>query len=256
MLYAITGKPGSGKSYFLAHLYTELIHKDPTALVFSNVPMQYKGHKTIYFYDLSDLLTIFYHPNLVDVPRIILLDEAYYLLDAKNWKSLAPEMTIALRQHRKLLVDMYVVAQDWSNLNIDFRRLVNNVYYARKAFQWFTFIPNRIINLLNNKFNKSYSTWFFTRYEYYKEVSETQTIPFVKNDNMAMQYREGKFIAQNPNTVQPDDTFVIGQTKEVRSVYDTMLQVAKPDTKRLQTIFNTSPLYQKIQNMIEYTSID
>jgi hypothetical protein len=251
MLYAITGKPGSGKSYYLAHLYTELVKKDPEALIFSNVPMSYGEHKTVYFYDLSDLLTAFYHPRLANIPRIILLDEAYYLLDAKNWKQLAPEMTIALRQHRKLLVDMYVVAQDWGNLNIDFRRLVNNVYYARKSLQWFTFFPNKVINFINTKFQKNYETWFFTRYEYYKEVSETQTIPFVKNDKMNMAFREGRFIAENPNAVQPDDTFMIGQKGEVRAVYDTMLQVAKPDPVRLQAIFDTSPLYKKIDCMVE-----
>ena len=116
MLYAITGKPGSGKSYYLAHKYTELVKDNPKVLVFSNVQMQYKGNKTYYFYDINDLLTIFFHPDLQNYKRIILLDEAYYLLDARNWKSLAPEMTIALRQHRKLLVDMYVVSQDWKSV--------------------------------------------------------------------------------------------------------------------------------------------
>ena len=248
MLYAITGKPGSGKSYFLAYLYTQLIDKDPHTIIFSNVPMTYKGHKTIYFYDINDLLTIFYHPNLINTKRIIFLDEAYYLLDAKNWHNLAPEMTIALRQHRKLLVDMYVVAQDWANLNIDFRRLVNDVYYARRSYQWLSFLANKILPTF---YRQNFSSWFFTRYELYKEVSETQTIPFVKNDGMAMQYREGKFIAQNPNSIQADDAFTTGQTAIVRSVYDTMLQVAKPDHKRLQLIFSASPLYTKIEAMLK-----
>lgn len=248
MLYAITGKPGSGKSYFLAYKFVELVKANPDIMIFSNVPMEYDGYKAIYFYDINDLLTIFFAPELVDFPRVVLLDEAYYLLDAKNWKTLAPEMTIALRQHRKLQVDMYVVSQDWNNLNVDFRRLVNSVYYARKAMPWLSFLANKILPLF---YRQNFSTWFFTRYELYREVSETQQIPFVKNGDMNASFREGKFIMQSPDRVSPSDTQVIGQTQEIRNIFNTMYQVAKPDKLRLNAILDSSTLYKKIVAMLQ-----
>lgn len=240
MLYAITGKPGSGKSYFLAHKYCELVDKNPNVVIFSNTPMTYKGHKTIDFYDLNDLLTIFFAPQLKDLHRIVFLDEAYYLLDSKNWKSFSAEMTVALRQHRKLLVDMYVIAQDWNNLHIDFRRLVNNVIYSRKSLSWLVFIANLILPLF---YRKNFSPWFFSRYEEYNEVSESQNIPFIKNEGMNAQFREGKMVLQNPNSVAPNDGFSLGQKDYVRKVYDTMLQIAKPSHDRLNEIFHNSVLF-------------
>jgi len=65
---------------------------------------------------------------------IILMDEGQALLEARNWENLPAEFSNKLRQHRKHNLDLYVTTQNLGTIDINLRRLVQHWVHCRDIF--------------------------------------------------------------------------------------------------------------------------
>lgn len=253
MLTAISGKPGAGKTYFAAYLFKKYVDQGRYDIIFSNFDINYQGKKAIQFYSIEDFISIGYHPAFKGKKKLIIMDEAYYLIDSKNWRGVTAEMTTFLRQHRKKDTDIIAIVQDWKNLHIDFRRLVNDVYYARPFLPWLVAFINffllRIHYTQDERLPFKHSSKkpvMATTYEYYPEVSENQKIPYIKNAQALLNYSEGKGLhVESPDQTAPTDRLRIWQSKKVREIFSTSQEVALIDEEKLKTIFEKSEMLKR-----------
>jgi len=157
MIYAYTGKTGSGKTYqMIKDAYPRWYRGED---IYSNTFLLYEkfgGRAGCNILDnpeeFSKLEHINFHIKLfysryfkkkIKIPYrgriiyfedvtelletrdgIILLDEGQALLEARNWDSLPAEFSNKLRQHRKHNLDLYVTTQNLGTIDINLRRLV------------------------------------------------------------------------------------------------------------------------------------
>lgn len=138
MIYAFTGKTGSGKTYRMVHyayrqwlrgrdIYTN------TPLLFADYPRRKRGYtpgKIVLFEHITEILEA--------TDALILFDEAQVLFNARLWDSLPPEFQYKLQQHRKHKLDLYCTTQNMGTIDITYRRLVQHWYHYedRFAFLW------------------------------------------------------------------------------------------------------------------------
>lgn len=156
MIYAFTGKTGSGKTFNMIRLAyrhwlsgTDIYSN--TILMFKNTKIgtvekifhylwyvttlkiirePYKAKKRgriIYFEDISEILEA--------RNGLILFDEAQVLFSARQWESLPMEFTYKLQQHRKHRLDLYCTTQNMGTIDIMYRRLVQRWFHHRVIFQ-------------------------------------------------------------------------------------------------------------------------
>lgn len=150
-MYIITGKTGSGKTYntvkavyprWLAgvDIYANMeLYFDPTieikiynAIKKAICKITRKNYKPkrhgqiFYFYDIDEIKHI--------KNAIILLDEGQEYLGAYNWKTNDQEFIKKLRMQRKQQLDIYTTSQNISALDINYRKLVQGLYYCRSRF--------------------------------------------------------------------------------------------------------------------------
>jgi len=69
---------------------------------------------------------------------IILVDEGQALLEARNWEQLPAEFSNKLRQHRKHNLDLYVTTQNLGTIDINLRRLVQVWVHCTDVFALLT----------------------------------------------------------------------------------------------------------------------
>lgn len=119
MIRAITGMPGSGKSYFLVHTARKAIQQGRA--VYSNISI--KGTYKITF---DDLLTYSF-------PRgaVILIDESGRHFNSRRWKELPEEVFDLFTLHRHMGLDMYVAAQNFGYIDSQLRKVIELTYWAK-----------------------------------------------------------------------------------------------------------------------------
>lgn len=155
MIYAFTGRTGSGKTFlmvrqaFSAWLSGVDIYSN-TALFFDNqftiiekfllffkklfsklnpsyeVTYPVRG-KIVYFRDIDEITHV--------QNGIILFDEAQVLFSSRQWDSLSYEFQYKLQQHRKHNLDMYCTTQSILSIDVTYRRLVQSWFYQRCRFR-------------------------------------------------------------------------------------------------------------------------
>jgi len=171
MIFAYTGKTGSGKTYQMIkdafpRWYNGMDIYSNTFLLFekfggkggSNI-MDSKENFTlseritnyIYFkyclwfdkdYFPKRRGRIIYFEDITELLEvrngIILVDEGQALLEARNWEQLPAEFSNKLRQHRKHNLDLYVTTQNLGTIDINLRRLVQVWVHCTDifAFLW------------------------------------------------------------------------------------------------------------------------
>jgi len=64
----------------------------------------------------------------------IVWDEVANQLDARNWANLPSSVPVFLRQHEKRGCDIYATTQNFPNVEVQFRRLVTELYECVKLF--------------------------------------------------------------------------------------------------------------------------
>jgi len=141
MKICYTGKESSGKSLKLAKVCKTLVNRNakwlkqsgtirPIAsnLIFSETFEEYaekKGIPIIYWANLDDLI------QLRDCD--IIIDEISNYFDARGWKELNLDVRRWMSQGAKIGIEMYTSAQDFAQVDVAFRRLINKLYKITKV---------------------------------------------------------------------------------------------------------------------------
>lgn len=143
MIWAFTGKTGSGKTYQMVKLaykewragrdiYSNTVlnfrkYDRPKILEFFRLKKRRRG-RIIYFEEITEILEA--------RDGLIIFDEAAALFDARSWESLPREFSQKLRQHRKHSLDLYCTTQNLGTIDINYRRLVQRWFHCSDRFKW------------------------------------------------------------------------------------------------------------------------
>lgn len=123
MINIITGKPGSGKSYFLAKKIKELLLKGKQVYVPSYFQVKYNGSNLHYFEKLEEIQRV--------QDATIFIDEAQIFFNCRQWEVLDPIFQYKLQQHRHHRLDIWGAVQNIKRLDVVVRELVHNYYEVR-----------------------------------------------------------------------------------------------------------------------------
>lgn len=145
MIYAFTGKTGTGKTYKMVQvaraqwekgrdIYSNTILdftpsfaakvRDFFYKIVKKINFQYG--KIIYFEDITEILEV--------KDGVILFDEAQVLFSSRQWDSLPEEFQYKLQQHRKHKLDLLCTTQNMAAIDIVYRRLVQYWFHHKRVF--------------------------------------------------------------------------------------------------------------------------
>jgi len=141
MKICYTGKESSGKSLKLAKVTKSLVIRNArwlkesgisrsiaSNLLFSKKFEEFakeKGINIIYWSNLDELIT------LRDCD--IIIDEISNYFDSRGWKELNLDVRRWMSQGAKVGIEMYTSAQDFAQVDVAFRRLINHLYKITKV---------------------------------------------------------------------------------------------------------------------------
>lgn len=136
-LYCYTGKQGKGKTYSSIKFLIDRKNKDGYVIL-TNVHSFNYFDDTIYFQDINEIIDfIIEHEN--DKQRyMIFFDEIFTILEKKT--AISKKILSFLSQLRKRKILFVTTAQEWSEINITFRRYVrfqvdcNMIQFFKVAF--------------------------------------------------------------------------------------------------------------------------
>jgi len=140
MIYAFTGKTGSGKTYRMVHFAHDYWLQGVD--IFSNTVLNFQPSRRFRLvnrlrrlFRRPELVTgrIVYFENINEILEVrnglILFDEAQVLFNARSWESLPEEFQYKLQQHRKHRLDLFCTTQNMGTIDITYRRLVQFWYH-------------------------------------------------------------------------------------------------------------------------------
>jgi hypothetical protein len=146
MIYAFTGKTGSGKTFSMVNEAFRfwLSGKD----IYSNIPLFFDVKKVSILkrlwlkfkkIDNQNLGKIKYFSEINEIIHIkngiILFDEAQVLFNARSWDSLPEEFQYKIQQHRKHELHLLCTTQNMGTIDIAYRRLVQYWEHCENTFQ-------------------------------------------------------------------------------------------------------------------------
>jgi len=144
MISLCEAKPGQGKTTFGMKLIDDYLNFSFRKYkVASNIPtvMKHERYTQLPATGWQPILELIYahlEADFEDVKKegslIIILDELSLLLNARNWDSLPPEVQFILRQHRHFGVDIIGFSQSVMDIDVAYRRLVQNLFSITKLF--------------------------------------------------------------------------------------------------------------------------
>jgi hypothetical protein len=133
----ISGRPGSGKSNMTAQVLIQVLRR--------NIRFYKKTGKVRPIYcnfhlraDLEEEVKMFlrHWESLEELSTVqdadVFIDEIFNYFDAKHWAELSFSIRRWLSQHRKLGIEIYGNCQDFSQVDISFRRMTSKLYYLVK----------------------------------------------------------------------------------------------------------------------------
>jgi hypothetical protein len=147
MIYGVCGLPGGGKSYYMSCMIDKAVRENRP--VFSNYP--FPGAYVLEFQNLIDC----------SFPEgsLICIDEANAWFRNRDWAKLPKEAFLFFMHHRHFKLDMVVVAQMPTTLDVNIRDIVS--YWVWSSA---TFLP------VMKKDGQPRAAWF--RYSYYLTVED------------------------------------------------------------------------------------
>lgn len=119
LIECFTGLPGEGKSYALAYRTAKGILKGRN--VFTNFPVG-----GAYKLEMDMLKNAKFPSN-----SLIVIDEAGFFFNSREWKSMPKETYQLFSQHRKFKMDMVLAVQSVSRLDVSIRELINVVWWSK-----------------------------------------------------------------------------------------------------------------------------
>jgi len=127
MIYALLGKPGEGKSFSASRLIREKLDQGVT--VYSNIHVN-DDRPHYHYFDTSNYEIIYkLHDGLV------IFDEGQEILDSRNWMNLPLDFRLRVQKGRHDGLDILVVTQDINQIDVAYRRLVQEAQYTLCLFQ-------------------------------------------------------------------------------------------------------------------------
>ena len=130
MINIVFGKPGSGKTTYIAYMSKKL--RKRYKQIYSNVPI----YNTIYINtDEFGLFQPEYH-------SAIFLDESAIEFNNRSYKSMQEFVIYFIKMHRHYKCDIYVVSQAYDDIDITFRRVYDQMYLLQKSWilPWFSYL--------------------------------------------------------------------------------------------------------------------
>jgi len=250
-IYAITGKPRNGKTYFLARLIPRFlseyieeenyskIHKEdrfpltdsfPVGCLYPNFKINLgKGALKKYpdrivgnLHNEDDLKNptklIFYWSNITDWSLMkrrgrILCDEGQRYFNARQWAYLSPETEIKLQQHGKEDLDVWLTTQHVSRIDLSLRLLLHFIGICKVTF--------------GNPDNRK--TWLPKRFQitwhYLEDIERWEKQREIINPHTGQPY---------PLSLEPVESEVFWLRKKYACLYDTRQKVGRSDLVPLQ----------------------
>lgn len=138
-----SGLESSGKSLRLAKVTADLVQRNGNWKKKSGIerPIISNLHFTEKFYNWAtkDMgVPIIYWTNLDELIKYdnadIIIDEVGTYFDSRLWTDLSLDVRRWLTQGAKTGIEIYGSAQDFAQVDLSFRRLVNNLYHITKLF--------------------------------------------------------------------------------------------------------------------------
>lgn len=151
MIFAFVGKTGSGKTLSMVNaVYPRWLGG---ADIYSNIELNFKINTNRKIKNAVRLLyskiikkeykpintgRIFYFHDLDEIKHIknavILLDEGQEFLGAYDWRTNDQDFIRKLRMQRKQRLDIYTTSQNIGAIDLNYRKLVQGLYYCRGRF--------------------------------------------------------------------------------------------------------------------------
>jgi len=137
MITVISGLPGAGKSLKLARIIVGILHRnkkyfEKTGIrrhLYTNLALSRKVVEEyepfIQYWEDTRQLT-----ELRDCD--VIWDELATAMDATQWQNMSLTLKRWLQQHRKMGIDIYGTAQDFSQVDKSFRRLTSHLIHLTK----------------------------------------------------------------------------------------------------------------------------
>jgi len=122
MIEAVTGFPGSGKSFYCTNRAYKNMKKG--RLVFSNYPLN--GAYKITFDDLVN----YKFPT----GSLVIIDEGGRWFNSRKWKDLPSEVFDLFTLHRHFELDLIVAVQNFNRIDIALREVIEIVWWAENSF--------------------------------------------------------------------------------------------------------------------------
>lgn len=157
MIYAFTGKTGSGKTFnMVRHAYKRWLNGTD---IYSNTVLFFEQKRKgfnyieIAFHHARNLgrrlfkmepkplkrgrITHFEEISEIQHAKdgLILFDEGQVLFSARQWEDLPFEFSYKLQQHRKHQLDLFTTTQNMGTIDIMYRRLVQRWFHHETVFQ-------------------------------------------------------------------------------------------------------------------------
>lgn len=126
MISIVMGKPGSGKSTYMAIMAQKSLEK--------GIPVYSTEHIVgTYKLDLSDLNKY----NIQDA--LIIFDESGSKFNSRNWNKFNLDLYTFFCEHRHYNLNIILGVQYWDRLDIVIRELVHNIYVCKRCIlnYWF-----------------------------------------------------------------------------------------------------------------------
>jgi len=140
MKVVYSGLESSGKSLRLARVVSDLVYRNnkwkaksgKTRMIVSNLQFSPSFEK----WSSEMGVPIKYWANLDDLIKLdnvdVIIDEIGTYFDSRLWSDLSLDVRRWLTQGAKSGIEIYGTAQDFAQVDLAFRRLVNNLYHITK----------------------------------------------------------------------------------------------------------------------------
>jgi len=172
MIYAVVGKPGKGKSYFLARKSKEFLEQGID--VYSNIEIDetkllLKHKRKLWTQKIIPFGKLYFWQSLEDFrfiigPAIVLLDEAGAYFEPREWAKFSIEDRVKFQQHRKQKLDIYLTVQSFGRVDNVIRQLTATIFQVNKFGKLFIvnkFEPEEIE--LKKRTSKGTEFFFFNK---------------------------------------------------------------------------------------------